>query len=188
MRILSVAAANALRSNPVPLAFLVEMDLSESLFLNTSSLTLDIEGATYLGTGGLGKIDAIQETPAEVKQLQFALSGVPSDAIALALGEPVQGKAVRIKLAILDPVTYQVLATSLRWAGLLDVMVIEDGQGQATISVTAEHAGIDLQRPYSSVYSDLEQQRLFPGDLAFQYNADQVDRKIVWPAASYYFK
>lgn len=188
MRTLSAPALAALQSAALPLAFLVEMDLTAQLLLNTTSLNLVIGGSTYLGTGGLGKIDPVSETASEIKQLKFELSGVPSDAVSLALEEPVQGKAIRIKLAIFDPVTYQVLDTQQRWAGLLDVMTIEDGRTQAVLGVTAEHAGIDLQRPYTSVFSDLEQQRLYPGDLAFQFNADQVDRKIVWPAASFYYQ
>lgn len=185
MRILSAPALAALAMSPIPLALLVEMDLSSSLNLNTSSLNLTIGTTTYLGTAGLGKIDAMDETPAEVKQLRFEMSGVPSGEIALALGEPVQGKAVRIKLAIFDPVTYQVLDTRLRWAGILDVMEISDGPQSATLSVTAEHAGIDLQRPFTSLYSNAEQQRLNPGDLAFQFNADQVDMRIIWPDATF---
>ena len=185
MRTLSVASLAALQSSPCPLALLVEMDLTVPLNMNTSSLLLTLNGIAYIGVSGLGKIEAIQETPAEVKSLKFEISGVPSTSIALALAEPVQGKAVRIKLAIFDPVTYQVLDTRLRWAGLLDVMEIDDGNGSAVVSVTAEHAGIDLQRPFTSLYSDAEQQRLHPGDFSFQFNADQVDSRIVWPDATY---
>lgn len=185
MRTLTASALAALSLSPLPLALLIEMDLTAPLNLNTSSLTLTINGTNYLGTGGLGKIEAIGETPAEIKGLKFELSGVPSTSVALALAEPVQGKAVRIKLAIFDPATYRVLDARVRWAGVLDVMEIDDARGSAVITVTAEHAGIDLQRPYTSLYSDAEQQRLNPGDVAFQFNADQVDSRIVWPDATY---
>lgn len=185
MRTLTSAALAALSRSPVPLAVLVEMDLTAPLNLNTGSLTLALNGTTYLGTAGLGKIEAIQETAAEIRQLKFELSGVPSTSIALALAEPVQGKAVRIKLAIFDPDTYQILDTRLRWAGYLDVMSITDGAGTATLSVTAEHAGIDLLRPATSLYSDAEQRRLYPGDLFFQYVADQADVRVIWPSASW---
>ena len=183
MRTLTAPALAALSGNPLPLAILVEMDLSSPLNLNTSSLNLVIGGITYTGIGGLGKIDAVSESPAEVKQLKFELSGVPSTSIALALGEPVQGKAVRIKLAIFDPVTYLILDTRLRWAGLLDVMSIDEGNGTAVLSVTAEHSGMDLQRPVTSLYSNAEQLRLHPGDTSFQFNVFQVDARIVWPNA-----
>ena len=186
MRTISAAEIAALQSRNVPLAVLVEMALSTPLNLNTSSLDLTIGGITYYGTRGLGAIDSVQETPAEVRQLRFTLSGVPSTSIALALTEPVQGKLVTLKLAIFDPVTYQVLGAHTRWAGRLDVMAISDAAGgMATLTVTAEHAGIDLIRPGVSLYTDLEQRRLFPGDLFLQYLNDQIEQKIVWPAASW---
>lgn len=185
MRTISAAEIAALQSRSPPLAVLVEMALSTPLNLNTSSLNLTIGGTTYYGTRGLGTIDTVQETPAEVRQLRFTMSGVPSASIALALTEPVQGKLVTLKLAIFDPVTYQILGSHTRWSGRLDVMGIDDGAGSATLTVTAEHAGIDLIRPGVSLYTDLEQQRLFPGDLFLQYLNDQVEQKIVWPAASW---
>jgi hypothetical protein len=189
MRILSVAAQTALRSSPLPLAVLVEMDLlSAPLNLNTTSSTLTIGGTTYLGTLGVGKIDAMADTPAEVKALSFELSGVPAAQIALALTEPVQGRAVRVKLAIYDRATYQVLATDLRWAGVLDTLNISDGQPTATLQVTAEHAGIDLLRPLNALYADAEQQRLVPGDTGLQYMADQVDMRVIWPTADFFKK
>jgi hypothetical protein len=185
MRTLTAAALAALQRSPIPLAVLVEMDLAAPLRLNTASLTLGINGITYYGTQGLGKIEAVQDSPAEIKPLKFELSGVPSAMIAVALAEPVQGKEARIKLAIYDPDIYQLLDVRQRWAGLLDVMAIEDGPVTATLQVTAEHAGLDLIRPLTSLYSDAEQRRLVPGDPGLQYMADQVDMRVVWPAASW---
>lgn len=185
MRTLSTAALAALQGQSLPLAILVEMALSTPLNLNTSGLDLTISGTTYYGTKGLGSIEAVQETPAEVRQLKFTLSGVPSTSVALVLTEPVQGKLVTLKLCVFDPATYAVLDVRTRWAGRLDVMSIDDGGATSTVTVTAEHAGIDLTRPGSSAYTNNEQQRLHAGDLALQYLSDQVEQRIVWPAASW---
>lgn len=188
MRAVSASAAAVLVGGAVPLALLVEMDLTAPLYLNTSNLNLVVGSATYLGVGGLGSIAALAETPAEVRGLTFQISGVPSDRISLALSEPVQGKPVRIKTAILDPSTYSVLDTRLRWAGLLDVMTVNESGGMATINVSAEHAGMDLSRASTSLYSDTEQQRLNPGDLFLQFMADQVSQRIVWPSVEFFKK
>jgi hypothetical protein len=189
MRTLTAPTLAALAGSTLPIGLLVEMDLTIPLYLNSANidLTLAFNGTTitYIGTKGLGKVEAIRETPAEVAQLRFELSGVPATSIALALAEPVQGKAVRIKRAVFDPATYQLLDVRLRWAGTLDVMSISDGPGAATISVTAEHAGIDLLRPVTSLYTQSDQQRQAPGDLAFQFVSDQADMRVVWPAASW---
>ncbi len=186
MRILSAPELAALQRSPLPLAVLLEMDLgSGPLNLNTASLDLTVDGAVYYGTRGLGKIEPVQDSPAEIRPLKFELSGVPSSAIALALTEPVQGRAARIKLALFDPDSYQVLGVHLRWAGRLDVMAIEDGPLAATLQVTAEHAAIDLLRSTPSFYSDSEQRRLYSGDPSLQFMADQVDMRVIWPAASW---
>lgn len=185
MRVLSGPALAALQGKSVPLAILVEMSLSTQLNLNTSSLDLTYGGSIYYGTKGLGTIDVVPETPAEVRPLKFTMSGVPSTQIALALTEPVQGKLVTIKLAVFDPATYAILDVRTRWAGRLDVMTINDGGTTATLEVNAEHAGVDLSRPGSSLYTDTEQQRLYPGDTSFQFLSDQVEQRIVWPSALY---
>ena len=186
MRALNAAALAAISGPNLPLALLVEMDLSAPLFLNTSNMDFVIGGSTYYGTKGLGKVAAVSDTAAEVKQLQFELAGVSSSIISVALTEPVQGKAVRLKVAIFDPATYAVLDTRLRWEGKLDVMTISDADPLATITVTAEHGGIDLARPSSSLYTDTEQQRLHAGDLFLQFLADQVEQRITWPSAEFF--
>ena len=181
MKTLSTAGQAACASGKVPMSMLIEMDLTAPLNLCTSNLDLVLGGTTYYGLKGLGKINAIQTTPAEIKQIQFELSGVPSTMIALALSEPVQGKAVRMKLAIFDPATYAILDTVLIWAGQLDAMSIQDASSGGTVAVTAEHVGIDLNRPSSSYYTDDEQQALFAGDLFFQYTSQQAEQQIIWP-------
>lgn len=188
MRSLSTAAAAALAGAVVPIAILVEMDLTEPLFLNTSSLDLVIGGVTYYGAKGLGQIGSIQETTAELPKITFELAGVQPTMISLALQEPVQGKAVRIKMAVFDPTTGALLDVRLRYAGWLDVMSIADGKDAAAISVSSESATLDLLRPSGIYYSDSDQQSLVPGDLAFQYVNDQVEQKIVWPSASFFRK
>jgi hypothetical protein len=188
VRTLTAPEVAALQRTPLPLAVLVEMDLSSQLLLNTASLDLVLGGNTYYGTKGLGKIEPIQESPSEIRALKFELSGVPSTSIALALTEPVQGKEARIKLCLFDPDSYAVLGSHLRWAGRLDVIAIEDGASTATLHVTAEHSAIDMLRTAVSLYSDSEQRRLYANDPSLQFMADQVEMRVVWPAAAWFRK
>lgn len=187
MRIYSAPALAALQSGALPKALLVEMDLSSALNLNTTSLDITLSGITYYGTKGLGRIEPWTESGSgEVRGLKFELSGVLQSSIALALAEPVQGKAVRIKQVLFDPDTYQPIDVRQRWAGMLDVMEIDESGDSCTISVTAEHAGIDLTRPTTVLYSHADQQSIDPTDMAFQFVADQVEQRIVWPASDYF--
>lgn len=186
MRVLSAPEQAALQSSPVPLVVLVELYLSSAIYLCSAGIDLVVGGVTYLGTRGLGKIDTVADSPAEIKPLSFEMSGVPSTQVALALSEPVRGKAIMVKTLLLDPATYQPLTPRLRWQGVGDVMLLREQGGMATIQVQAEHVAADLLRGMPSYWSNAEQRRLYPGDPSLQYLADQVERRIVWPARSYF--
>jgi hypothetical protein len=186
MRTITTAAADVLAGPLVPCAALVQMDLSSTVRLCTGGHNLTYSAQAYSAVGGLGNVGAAQEAGGTPQGLQFTLSGVPASQVALALAEPVQGKACTIRLAVLDPATYAVLDAPVEWAGTLDTMTLADEPGAASITVTAEHAGVDLLRAVPVRYSDTDQQRLFAGDLGFQFVTDQANRTIVWPAASFF--
>lgn len=185
MRTLTAEALAVLQGPVVPLAALVEMDLTEPLYLNSTPATLYWQGNAYSGAGGLGTVDEIRDVVGDMRPIRFTLAGVAASSIALALAEPVQGKAVRQKLAIFDPDTRAPLDVSLLATGRLDTMTVVDDVPAALLQVSAEHGGIDLVRPGNSLWSDAEQQRLYPGDTSLQCMAAQVDMRIVWPAASW---
>ena len=188
MKTLSTAGQAAIASGMVPMAVLVSMAFTTPLNLCTSNIALVAGGVTYTGVAGLGKIGAVQTTPAEIKQLEFQLSGVPTANLALVLTGSVQGVPVSISLAILNPATYAVTDVVPIWSGQLDTLTVDDTPDGSTITVTAEHIGIDLNRPAPSYYADADQQALHPGDLFFQYTSQQFDQQIVWPAARYFAK
>ena len=187
MRGITVAAAAALEQPTLPMALLIDMALTSPLRVCTGGWSLVWSGNTYTPVNSLGTVDAVRETTGgQPEALRFSLSGVPSSMVALALAEPVQGKAVSVYVAIFDPATYQILDAALEWAGTLDTMALSESGGTASITVTAEHAGIDLLRAVPVRYTDTDQQRLYPGDLGFQYVTDQADQTLVWPAASFF--
>lgn len=188
MRTLTTAGVAALSGATVCAAILVEMDLTEPLNLNTSSLGLTINGISYSGVGGLGQIDAITESAGDLPRLNFTIAGVQPTSISLALSEPIQGKAVRVKMALFDSSSGALIDVRQRYAGYLDVMSISDSRDSATIGVSSESAMLDLLRPSGIYYNDIDQQALNPGDLAFQYVNDQVEQKLVWPSAAFFRK
>ena len=186
MRAISGAAATALTAPLVPMAVLIDMALTSPLRLCTGGWNLVWSANTYTAVGGLGQIEPMAENAGEPRGLRFQISGVPASMVALALAEPVQGKACTVYVAIFDPATYQILDAAIEWAGTLDTMVLGEDGSTATITVTAEHAGLDLLRAVPVRYTDIDQQRLYPGDLGFQYVTDQADQTITWPAASFF--
>lgn len=187
MRSLTAPALSALSQPSVAMATLIKMVFTGgTVCFNTTGWTLTWGGDSYLAVGQFGQLQEIDDSPGEVKGVAFSLSGVSSDAIALALVEPVQGKPITIYTAIFDPSTYQIADAAVEWAGRIDVFTIEEDGETCTLRVTAEHAGIDLLRPAVVRYTDADQRRLYPGDLAFQYVIDQSDKQIVWPSREFF--
>jgi hypothetical protein len=205
MRGLTSEAAAALQQSRVPIVLLIEMMLSTPLRLATGGWTLrwpeysldlrfqsqqyqlsDEQDITYTAVGALGSVEPTTEASGSPGGLKFSLSGVPSAMVSLALSEPVQGRACNVYVAILDPATYRIVDAVLEWSGTLDTMTISEEGGSAVLTVSAEHAGIDLLRAVPVRYTDLDQQRLFPGDRGFEFVTDQADQTIVWPAASFF--
>jgi hypothetical protein len=187
MRTLNTAATNVLNAGgTLPLALLVDMALDTPMRLCTGRWALTWASVSYTAGGLLGSVDAAQESAAGPKPVSFRLNGVPASMRAMALQTNVQGRSVNISLAVFDPATYQIADTSLEWAGTLDVLDWADDGTTGVITVSAESAGADLLRGVPVRYTDQDQQRLFAGDLGFQYVIDQGEKAIVWPAASFF--
>lgn len=183
MRVLSGATVAALGAPMVPLVQLVLLAFPTPIALNSSNWDLVFEGITYRGAYGIGSVSEIEDSPGEVKGLQFTLSGVDAAYISLALDDSavVQGTRVAIRTAVLDAGTYQIVDAPLEWSGTLDTMsIVEDGE-TCTIQVTAESSAVDLLRGAALTYSNADQQMLAPGDRAFEYVLPQANQPVVWP-------
>jgi len=188
MRDLLPETLEALASGYCGLAQLVHMELSAPLRVNTSAWNLTWNGGLYLGAGLVGAVSAINETAGELQGVEFTLSAVPVEMLSLALQEPMQGKLVTVYTAIFDAPTSTILEAALEWQGRLDVPRIEETGDTASISVSAEHIGIDLLRPSNLLYTHQDQQRLYLGDRGFEHVAATASKDIVWPARSFFQK
>lgn len=186
MRSLAASAVTALSGSTLPLALLLEILTTPAVRLCSASVSLTIGSDTYLGQGNLGGVDQVVDTPGGGAALRFALSGVPSDLISLALSEDVRGKVVNLRLAILDPATHAVLDSPLIWTGSVDQMIITHGTETSSIGVTAVHRSETFRRIKPLRYTDNDQQRLYPGDTSLRYVVSQSQVQDVWPAASYW--
>jgi len=158
---------------------LVHMALaSGDVYCCGAPVAVDYAGHTYLPLYGMGSIDPIEETDDTQAGITFTLSGVPESMIALVLAEPMQGRAVTVRLA--QVVDGQLYVDDAVWQGLLDVPSLEDGENPV-VRVTAEHQLIAWDEPAGLMFSDADQQMLHPGDQFFQYTASLVEATILWP-------
>lgn len=184
MRTLSSGAVAAINSPILGMAALVRMDFPSVPVLVTSA-NRDIQATSglYRGAGALGQISEINDSPGEIKGLQFSLAGVRSEYIALALDDAaiVQGTPVTIRFGLFDGTTGQLVDEPIAWTGTLDTMSIEEDGETCTIAATAESSAVDLLRGSALTYSDADQKALYPGDRAFEYLLSQVNTPVVWP-------
>jgi hypothetical protein len=181
------APAQATLGSRLGLAQLIAMDLTSPVFVTDVRDNIEWNGDTYLGGRQVG-LDPIRDQGGEVVGMSFQLSGVPSDYLAVALAEAIQGKAVRVYTCLMDPDDLSILDVIQVWAGTLDQMPISQGPETATITVTAEHRGITFARPKGIRYTDGDQQRAYPGDLALEFIVAQSSHQDTWPSAVYFKK
>ena len=189
MRALDPATVTALAQGSVALVQLIELGFSTPVRLNSSTMHITYGGQEYRGAEGLGQISAIEDSPGEIKGLQFSLSGVAAAAISLALDEADewQGVPVTIRTAILNQ-DYQVVDAPLEWIGTGDTMSIEENGETALVTATAESSAVDLLRGHPLTTSHEDQQTVSPGDRAFEYVTSQADQPVVWPAREWFFR
>ncbi len=187
MRVISSAGLTAIANDRVSMALLVELQLTEPVLANSSSLDLVIDGRTYLGTHGLGQVGAVEARPGEMPRLQLSMSGVPSDKISLALTEDTYRRDAILSLALFT--TAGVLTDVLPlFRGSCDQLTFVNGPDGAVLTVTVESGATNLLRPSGVLYTDAAQRRIDATDRACQYVTPNVEKRIVFPAASFFRK
>ena len=141
-----------------------------------------IEGETYTGTGSLLSISEVEETgEIAARGVSMSLSGLDNNFIYTALAENYQNRNARILFGTIENSTYTAYTL---FRGRMDVMTISEGADSATITITAENALIDLERPRISRYTSEDQKTKYPNDLGLDYVADLQDKEILWGRTS----
>lgn len=170
----------ALAAPHVTSFLLIDMGFdSGPVYLTSAPHNVDWSGRTYTCAQGIGSIEPTVETDTQAQGLTFTLSGAPGSAIAAALTEPVQGRPVVLRLAVVDNGTLRVDPNV--WSGNFDQMMIEDSVGGPVIRVTAEHAMIAWGQASGHLFSDQDQRAVDPTDAFFSFGAQMVEVTIVWP-------
>jgi len=190
MRVLNLAAqallARIAAGEQIPWVQLIELSLSETVRFTTAGRNVAWGGFDWIRSG-LGQVEPIEDTSGELQGLRFTMPGVDGTQIGLALGEPVEGRGVRVWDALIDPDTGAVADAVLAWSGTLNVPEFSDG-ATATVSVTAEHRGLLAVRAKPRRYSNEEQQRRYPGDTCFDFDPNTDAAPLAWPKASFFKK
>lgn len=146
----------------------------------TATLPTEAEH-TYLGIGALGSIDGISETSnRSVNGVKLQMAGIGNDLLANALGQDYQGRVAKIWLAYLDSDEVIIADPLLLFAGQMDVMSLVDGDKVGAIEVQCESRDALLNRSSESLFTDEEQQRVYPGDLGLEFVLPLQGTTLAW--------
>lgn len=176
---LSAAETGKPVARPILLA---EFDFASGASRAWSGLgTLAWDGKDWVGLGTFGEVSAIEETmELRATGAAFRLSGVPSELVATAMGEPIQGRTARLWLGFLDDTLALIEDPVLLFDGRMDTIEITDGGEAAVITLFAENRLRDLERPRTRRYTDQDQQAEFPGDRGFEFVPALQEVTINW--------
>jgi hypothetical protein len=177
--------ARALAGEQLPIVQLVEVQFAAAtVYLTTAGGRIVWNGHNW-EPAGLGAIEAVEDSAAEMPGLSFTLPGLTPEQLFVALEPGTEGRPVRVYDALINPDTGECADAVLAWAGTLNVPTLQDGP-QADLVVTAEHRGMLALRPKPSRYTDDEQRRLYPGDTSLDVDPVTDAKPIAWPAASFF--
>lgn len=174
-----LAAASARHSTVVPMVELL-FD-SGTLRLALGGLPVEHEGITWAATGALATLQTSQESADGTEGMAFEMSGLSPDIVTLAAAEPYRGRIFRLLEQWLDDDLQPVAPPRVEWIGRLTALAVEESDGKAVVSGSAEHYEADLRRPRSLRYTGAEQQRRFPGDTGLDGVEQMTEIKLVWP-------
>lgn len=158
---------------------------------------LTFDGETYSGVGNLGNISSITEsTELKANGMSFALAGIPSSQISLALDEEFQQRRVTLWLGFFDDSVSPGLLNEpiILFRGRLDTMEIVHGTETSTIQVNAESVLIAMERAPMRRYlpEDHNQDRFADSSLSgftvydrgFNYVPNIQEQQIYWGGPS----
>lgn len=130
------------------LAFLMRGYFDGGLWASwTGRGSLDWDGVTYLSDRGLLSVeDASAAQQGALSGCAFTLSGLSSEALALARGEEIAERRIEIDLALLDA-SWAVTSVVPWFRGSGELVTIRTAPDSASIRLTAEPRTLDFRRP-----------------------------------------
>lgn len=177
-----------------------------TLRLFTGYGVLNWNGETFFGGGNLIGISPIEETQdIQAKGLIVNLNGIPSNLVAIALGERSRGRHFRLYLGFVTTGNYIAVEDSSGYveledesgffllenqlvdlspyrifSGLMDVMEISDNGQESNIKCSVENVLITGRRTKLSRYTQEDQQKRYPSDKGLNFINQLQDKEVVW--------
>lgn len=181
MRDLDAAVIAALDDPFVKPVYFAQIQFDDAtLYLHDDLGSIDFDSNTYLGVGAFGSVSGIEEredgSPVGVT---LTLSAIDQGILDEVLTEDYFGRIAIVYIALRDVTTGALLADPTEVVyGTIDTMTINQSGGNSSIEVVVASELELWDRPLNRLFSDAENQRLYPGKLGARYMADMVNRKI----------
>jgi len=184
-RTLSSGMVTVSESSALAPFFLVEMYFTSGYVRVWSGLgQLTWNSVTWEGVGNLGTFEPLAETQDFVANgANLRLSGIPSDMIAIALGQHYQGRPASIYFGAMDSAGAVIVDPVKIYAANMDTMEIDEQGETCSIIIRIESEAVSLKRAREWRYTHEDQQIDYPGDLGFEYVASLQDKDIIWKPA-----
>jgi hypothetical protein len=184
---LTTAALAAVQAGTVHLTFAAEMDFSAGMVRVCAGFQdITIGGQLFQALGALGGISELREpSTLETGRWELQLSGVPSEAVSIALSQRYQGRFCKVWCVALDPATGAVIPDPwVMIAGRMDQMLVSLGADQSRVTITVTDHLADWDRARILRWTNEDQQLLAPGDRGLEYVPGTAGKELVWPTSA----
>ena len=183
-RNLTTALATALASNSVRPAIFVSLEFASgtvNFWSGKNDKTYDSK--TYTGLGDLTGLDMPEETSnGSTNGMSISLSGIPSANVSLAL-EEYQNRPATVLLAALDDSDAIISDPYQIFAGLIDVISINDDGNTSSIGINLEGYAYGVG-PSLDRYTNEAQKRNYATDTGLRFVRSLSEKQIFWGVAA----
>ncbi|MGJ0236989.1 hypothetical protein ACQEPB_00510 [Novosphingobium fluoreni] len=158
--------------------------LDDPVAVWTGTGTLIFDDREWIGIGGVGSIDVINEgTDGAATGVRATLNQVPSEFRDDVADQAQRGALYELWVGALNESWQQVAGVKLLWKGTLQSYEVMDAGETLTVTVGGESRAIDQRRPSIKVNTNEWQQRRFPGDRVFEYAPRVTEINVMWAKA-----
>ena len=181
----TTALLNALAADAVEPFFAVKLEFDSGttrIWTGMGDLAFDAGSGseTFLGGSSLVSIQPNEETAdTQANGCSFALNGIESANISLALTEDYQGRNATLFLGAFSSGAV-VADPYVLFKGFMDTMDISDNGETASIQVKAESRLVSLQKARMRRFTDQDQKLIDSTDKGLEYVVSLQNKTIAW--------
>lgn len=180
-RNIDAALKSAAQSGEFGYIVFVALDFPTSyLYLHNGVGTYTFGGNDYLGVGGFGSIDAVEETTQLVSRpINLTLSSITQEIIDEVKTQNLYGRDADIYVGAINSEGELLADPDNWWSGYMENVHVLLGQENG-IQIRLQSRAARLRARNNKRYTLEEQQRDHDGDIIFEFLPSLMDAKVQW--------